>query len=73
MKNDAEIVKAVQGSGTHRRRATENAETHLEKSASAEKAIHIPLPFDTVMSAVVKIKPEPKESAKRERAKKPSK
>jgi hypothetical protein len=57
MKKDAELIKQVRDTG-HRRR--EAIPPSVEKSAPAEKAIHIPLPFDAVMSAVVKIKPEPK-------------
>jgi len=54
---DADIVRAVQGTEPHRRRAE-------KKSAPAEKSIHIPLPFDAVMSAVVKVKPQPKAASK---------
>jgi hypothetical protein len=61
MKHDAsEVIKAVRATGVSRKAGR----TRLNRSAPAEKAIHIPLLFDAVMSAVVKIKPEPKEPLK---------
>jgi hypothetical protein len=63
MKHDAtELLKAVRNAmGASRK----SGQTRLDKSAPAEKAIHIPLPFDAVMGAVVKVKPEPKPTKRR--------
>lgn len=63
MPRDADIIRTVRGA-TEKRSA---------KSAPAEKAIHIPLPFDAVMSAVLKVKPEPKAQTKTETSKRPTK
>jgi len=64
MKNDAEIVKTGQDTGHHRKRATKKPAPRLEKSAPAEKTVYIPLPFDTVMGAVLSIKPQSKAKTK---------
>jgi hypothetical protein len=73
--DDADIVRAVQGTGTHRKRAAKKAAPRVEKSAPAEKPIHIPLPFDAVMSAVMNVKPQTKAhpAGKQERKKSPAK
>jgi hypothetical protein len=53
MPRNAKIIQAVRDAGRP-----------AVKPPPAEKAIHIPLPFDDVMSAVLKVKPEPKPTAK---------
>jgi hypothetical protein len=61
MKRDAtELLKAVRATSPSRK----SSRTRLDKFTPAKKAINIPLPFDAVMSAIVKIKPEPKEPLK---------
>jgi hypothetical protein len=64
MKKDAELIQKIRDTGHRRREATIPS---AGKSAPAEKAIHIPLPFDAVMSAVVKIKPQSKAPVKKKR------
>jgi len=68
MKKDSELIQEVRDAG-HRRRKTPG------KPAPAEKPIHIPLPFDDVISAVLKVNPRPKppvdSKSKKRVAKKP--
>jgi hypothetical protein len=66
LSEDDHTVRAVQGIDYHRKRATQKPAQHADKAPPAEKAIHIPLPFDDVMSAVLKVKPQPKTLANRQ-------
>jgi hypothetical protein len=71
MKKDAELIQAVRDAGYRR---LENS-VPPGKPAPAEKPIHIPLAFEDVISAVLKVKPQPKapvdSKSKKRAAKKP--